>query len=439
MDNFGLEQGNHRFGEGAIVWVADAPDSPQWTPQIGSTRMLPDVALPTYARAMSNNRAQHLVTVWNPRYAADAMEAHLRLLLEWDATATRSGTNGDEVYVWWGKVRSSQRQQQMPHLNEIIALGGASPDFDGSHETHLYITDYQSLYVADVSAIVTDDPRTMDAPHVPAYYTSQGLSCDCWFEIGDIRLLVKDDMAGVIEELARLRNTRYADRPVSLYGGMVDLPLLVSRPDGRRYFDERDRDLFADGKLWARHDAEQGGVGALEATLRDDHFGADAWSALEPGVRRFVAMAERTLRDHRRDPAADLSPVVVGYGKALELQTNSIIRDAMHGATDAARRVKLESGTVLLPDALPLTLGQLARALGGEPELGMHLRRVLTEGAWSTGEFPVILDAFAKEARNLAAHGETVPRATILRWRDRLLGVGVEGVLCRLAKVRKRL
>jgi hypothetical protein len=295
---------------------------------------------------MSNDRAQHLVTVWNPRYAADAMEAHLRLLLEWDAKATSAGDGLEDVYVWWGKVRSSQRQQPMPHLLDIMALGRDSADREPDHETHLYITDYQSLYVADVTAIVTDDPRALDAAHVPAYYTAQGLQCDCWFEISDIRLLVRDDMAGVMEELARLRNTRYADRPVSLYGGMVDLPLIVSRPDGRRYFDERDRELFADGQLWARYDAEQGGVGALEATLRDDHFGTDLWSALEPGARRFLAMAERTFRDHRRDPAADLAQVIVGYGKAIEMQTNAIVRSTMHGAPDAARRVKVADSTV---------------------------------------------------------------------------------------------
>lgn len=387
---------------------------------------------------MPNDRAQHLVTVWNPRYASDAMEAHLRLLLEWDAAATRSGDGFDDVYVWWGKVRSSQRQQPMPHLADIIALGAASAERESNHETHLYITDYQSLYVADVTAIVTEDPRTSDAEHVPAYYTERGLHCDCWFEISDIRLLVRDDMAGVMEELALLRNTRYADRPVSLYGGMVDLPLLVSRPDGRRYFDERDRELFADRQLWARYDAEQGGVGALEATLRDDHFGTEAWGALEPGVRRFLAMAERTLRDHRRDPAADLSPVVVGYGKALEMQTNALIRSVMRGAPDAARRVKLADATAELPECLPLTLGQLSRVLGGEPAFGDHLRRTLSDGAWFTGEFAVTIDGFAGEARNPAAHGEPVARVTVLRWRDRLLGVGCEGVVARLARVGRR-
>jgi hypothetical protein len=42
--------------------------------------------------------------------------------------------------------------------------------------------------------------------------------------VWDIRRLVADDTPAVMEELKRLRNTRYHDRPVSLYGGMVDLP-----------------------------------------------------------------------------------------------------------------------------------------------------------------------------------------------------------------------
>ena len=40
----------------------------------------------------------------------------------------------------------------------------------------------------------------------------------------------------VIEELKRLRRTRYHDRPVSLCGGMMDLPLVVTRPDEVSWF-----------------------------------------------------------------------------------------------------------------------------------------------------------------------------------------------------------
>ena len=143
------------------------------------------------------------------------------------------------------------------------------------------------------------------------------------------------------------------------------------------------------------------------------------------------------MREQRRDPAADLSGVLVGYGKAIEAQVNEILRVAMRGAPDVARRVKVGDSTRLLPDALPLTLGQLAYVLGGEPDLGDYLRRVLEQGAFFTGEFAAVLDAFA-EARNPAAHGEVVDRAVVGQWRDRMLGVGAESVVGKLASVRMR-
>jgi len=377
----------------------------------------------------------HLVTVWNPSYATDALDAHLQLLLDWDARASAGSAADDDVYVWWGKVRSSQRQQPMPHLDDVVALNAAI-DPDALGETHLYLTDYRSLYVADVGLITTNDPRATDAAHVPSYYTTTALNCDCWFYVRDIRSLVRDDLEGVTRELTRLRNTRYADRPVSIYGGMVDLPLIVSRPDNRQFFGEAERDQLADGALWARFDAQQGGVGALEATLRDDHFGPRAWDAFDLTARRFIATAERMLREHRRDRGADLSQVVVSYAKAVEVQANLILREAMRGAPDAARRVKILDATRLLPDALPLTLGQIAHALGGERALGEHLRAVLEHGAWFTNEFAAFADGFA-QVRNPSAHGSSVvPRETVVHWRDQLLGVGCESVLGKLALVR---
>ena len=61
----------------------------------------------------------HRVTVRNPAYASDALEAHLRLLLDWDARVSAQQASDDDCYVWWGKVRSPQRQQPMPHLADV--------------------------------------------------------------------------------------------------------------------------------------------------------------------------------------------------------------------------------------------------------------------------------------------------------------------------------
>jgi hypothetical protein len=379
----------------------------------------------------------HLLAVWNPTYATDPLEAHLRLLLQWDARAEAEACAPDDVYVWWGKVRSSHRLQPMPHLEAIVALGEALADAPEEHELHLYLTDYRSLYVADVEHVATDDPRVGDAEHVPPYYAERALHCDCWFRVRDVRALVRGDLEGVASELARLRNTRYHSLPVSLYGGMVELPLIVSRADQRRYFQDGERDLLADGKRWVRFDAEQGGVGALEATLRDDHLGERAWAGLDTAARHFLATAERTLREHRGDPAADLSPVVVGYAKALEVQLNRLLADAAAAAPLAARQVNVNGRTVELPQALPLPLGTIARALVGEPALRAHVTTLLHDGAWCTYELPAILDNFV-EIRNAAAHGGAVTRAQVIEWRNRLLGVGCESVVGRLALVRKR-
>ena len=90
----------------------------------------------------------HLVTVWNPSYAQDAMDEQVR-----------AGT-----------------------------------------ETHLYLTDYRSLYVAWVGEITAEhlpkeQPEELD--HMPSYYRDQ--FADFWFQLWDIRRLVGDDPGGVGE------------------------------------------------------------------------------------------------------------------------------------------------------------------------------------------------------------------------------------------------
>lgn len=199
---------------------------------------------------------RHLVDVWNPAYASDAMTAHVGVLLEaarrWNSRETETET---EPYVWWGKVRSLNRQQGLKHLPQVLEIA-AELAGDEARECHLYLTDYRSLYVGHVDEIAADDVRLSDREHVPAYYAEGGLECDFWYKLLDIRRLVADDTPVVIAKLKALRNLGYNDRPVSLYGGMVDLPLVVYRPDQESFFDPDDRSPIRDDRLWAEVDAE---------------------------------------------------------------------------------------------------------------------------------------------------------------------------------------
>jgi hypothetical protein len=140
--------------------------------------------------------ARHLLTVWNPSYAASAMDAHLEVLLSGVEGRDRAQMREDEEppYVWWAKLRSPNRQQPLPHGAEVLALQGQIED---EVETHLYLTDYRSLslYVALVDGITAADVLSDtpgEAEHMPAYY--HGRPADFWFLFADLARPVVDDL-----------------------------------------------------------------------------------------------------------------------------------------------------------------------------------------------------------------------------------------------------
>ncbi|HEX2778208.1 MAG TPA: hypothetical protein VHM30_01840 [Gemmatimonadaceae bacterium] len=380
---------------------------------------------------------RHFVSVWNPSYAHDAMEQHLQLLLAFAAQRRADAIDADDVYVWWGKVRSGNRLEEQKHLDDARAIA-AELDDGARDEVQLYLTDYRSLYVADVEEIQFGELPEAEREHVPAYYAEQRLNCDYWWRVNDIRRLVADDLQAVIRELKPLKNEHYHGKSVSLYGGMVDLPLFVTRSDGRRFFERSERDLSTGGELWAELDARVAtGVATIERELRDNVIGETAWLALEPTTRTFIATGENDFRAHRADPAYDFGAVIVSFAKALEVQINTVLRRAVAKMKPASRLAKVGGRTVDLAEHGSLVLGDIVQVLTGEPALAKGLAETITESAWFTGTLPVVLDAL-RTVRNQAAHGGRVDRATATHWRNRLLGVGSEGELVALARVRMK-
>src|SRR5690606_19213592 len=102
-----------------------------------------------------------------------AMDSHLEVLLGWAELRDRDEASPDDVYVWWAKIRSPNRQQPLPHRDDVLAL---QQQIDAGSETHLYLTDYRSLYVARLVEITGDDVLATDPgeiDHMPHYYEGQ--------------------------------------------------------------------------------------------------------------------------------------------------------------------------------------------------------------------------------------------------------------------------
>ncbi len=235
--------------------------------------------------------------------------------------------------------------------------------------TYLYLTDYNSLYVADLARITVDDVRAKGETAIPAYYRDR--ECDLWFQLWDMRRLIVQDTRAVVQELKHLMNTRYHDQPVSLYGGMVELPLVVWREAEVDWFG--DREALTDGLLWAEKDAEfRSEAARLSADLRDNLFGARIWNLMEPATRTFLASAEAVVRARREDPVFDFSGTAVEYAKALETEVNAIVlplvRRALEDRPPWERTVHVDGRDLDLGRPLPRqTLGTLRRLLLEEP------------------------------------------------------------------------
>jgi hypothetical protein len=379
---------------------------------------------------------RHLVGVWNPSYAADAMDATVALLLARVRDFRAKELDEDDVYVWWGKVRSANRQAPLPHLADILAMDSDLSADDGvEREMHLYLTDYRSLYVGHVAQIVADAVEDDDEEreHVPSFYGEGGWRCDCWFRLFDVRRVVSDDTVAVVEELKKLRNTRYNDRPVSIYGGMVELPLIVRRNDGARYFESDARARLIDGRFWVEFDAERAGIGEMERELRDNVVGEAAWNALDPAARTFIATAESLFREHRKDAAFDFGPVVVALAKAVELQVNLLLRRGLSGVPEPDRRANMDGRSVDLAGGAWWSLGELARVIGQVEHVNRALKRRLAHGEWFTSSLPAILEELSL-VRNPAAHSQLLDIATAKSWRSVVLGIGRLGLLVELAR-----
>ncbi|MHB1191954.1 MAG: hypothetical protein ACYC6F_02820 [Longimicrobiales bacterium] len=406
-------------------------------------------------------RPLHLLAVWNPAYSGDALDVHLSLLLEWGRRHAAGQAEAEEVYVWWGKIRSKDREGRLKHHDQVVALDTQA---QAGTETHLYLTDYRSLYVAEVGEVTDEDVRedAGEAAHVPEYY--EGHHADFWFRLFDIRRLVSDDTPAVIEEAAKLRNVGYHDRPVSLYGGMVDLPLIVHREPEAQWFS--DRDALTEGSLWAeRAAALRSDTERMSRELRDNLFGRDLWAAMEPATRSFLASAEAVFRARRDDPGFDLSGVAVEYAKAVETELNALLfpalKKAFRSKSPAEREVRVDGRVLDLGGTVPhQTLGAMPVLLTQEGPVQSAIRQQLPHDASQIlGLVPRELQGLI-DVRNAAAHSEGVaaepsghpgwaraaqasgpPRdlraereETLAPLRELVLGVGREGMIARLVR-----
>jgi len=211
-------------------------------------------------------------------------------------------------------------------------------------------------------------PAKPESPHRFDPSVRGGTYSWCLWSLGSSRRSFAPETGkGRIRKLKRLNNNRYHDGPVSLYGGMVDLPLIVTRPDEVSWF--RDRDLLTDGQLWAER---------------------------EPELNAFLLPALRTV---------------------------------CAGKPEADRSVLLDGRTLDLGQPLPRrSLGAMLALLKKKPVLERGVRRAFStaDAGWILGELSHALRRIV-ESRNPAAYGKKTSKDEASARRAEVMGIGRMG------------
>ena len=183
-------------------------------------------------------------------------------------------------------------------------------------------------------------------------------------------------------------------------------------------------------------------MGGPRFRAQDNLLGQEIWEALHPTSRTFLTTGEAVFRSRRDDPGFDFSPTAVEYCKAIETELNAAIFPALQpimATRPAAERVVQDrKGDLDLGRSVPRqTIGSVRHLLTH----GAEVKRVVQEAfpsrdaAWLTATLPAELEPLL-ELRNPAAHDERVTRERIAEWRQRILGIGCEGLLVRIVRIK---
>jgi len=241
----------------------------------------------------SNKDIKNILTLYNPYYNANVIEQHLEILKQ----------NGE---VAFGKVRSKLRDGDNPNqktLDKIYAK------VDENNPMQLFLTDYSSIYVANVIEVVSNTNI-----EVPTYY--EELEVEQWYIFDDLRVVIYKDFELLRDSiLANFNAVDFNNSTYALYGNDYIYPMQVTMKKPINYFKKEDKNFKYYINIF-KSDEELN----MQKTLIDFSFGTKRFYNFTPNTQDNIIAAELEFMQNRDNPLYDFSSVVLKYSKAVEFE-----------------------------------------------------------------------------------------------------------------------
>ena len=262
------------------------------------------------------NSVYHFYLTFNPYFSQGSdpeySQAHefydkLRTLVQTDSNAT----------CYWGKMINKDRDARVDiaSLQKVFEQNTAH-----QFSTHLYITDFQNVWVGKIKSITELLPK--NANTLPFYKDKK---VEVWFELEDFILLEH----GHSNTATRLRdlhiNNEFSQLQInglSPFTTGVKYPCIIEDKRFDQYFDEHDPTDLSQLVLKDNPNIHRSNTQQVVRALNTYIFPEDVYARLPHAAKLEIETAELDLLEKRHH---NIHKIAFSYLKALEIVLNDLI------------------------------------------------------------------------------------------------------------------
>ncbi|MEA2049846.1 MAG: HP0729 family protein, partial [Campylobacterota bacterium] len=238
---------------------------------------------------------KNILILYNPYYQENVIEQHLEILK-------------DRGSVAFGKLKSKLRDYEHPYEDKLESIYSNTSQ---NAPLQLFLTDYNSIYVANVIAVKTDKTMLIKAP---TYYENKDV--EKWYIINDLRLIVDNNFQLIRDKiLANFKATNFNNHTYAIYGNKYVYPMEVTMKEEINYFLKDDENFKYYTDIFKSELELQ-----TKQNLINFTYGSAIFYSFTSNSQDNIISAEIEYHQNKHNPLYDFSTVVVKYSKILELE-----------------------------------------------------------------------------------------------------------------------
>lgn len=234
---------------------------------------------------------KNLIVLYNPYYNPNTIKDHLDILIQ-------------DGIVAFGKVLSKLRTFNHPNQERLDHI------YDGISKhspLQLFLTDYDSMYVANVIDVVYETKIEK-----PKYY--ENYEVEYWFIIDDMRLVVDKNFTEIRDTiLTNFKTTGDYTSTYTLYGNSYVYPLEITMKMPINYFEKQDENYKFYNDIYRTKEQLK-----MKENIISFNYGEKRFYSLSPSTQENLINAELEYDLNKYTKQYDFSQVVMKYAKAVE-------------------------------------------------------------------------------------------------------------------------